>query len=394
MPAVALQSPDRTRTNSLKWTQYAAGVIPAWVADTDFRAPEPILAAVRAHVDHGVLGYEMPWRSLRETVAARMAKLYGWEVDPDAVVATPGIVAAFNTAARALCQPGQGILTQPPVYPPFLQVAHNADLVNQYAPLDLEERDRVLAYRCDLAKFKTSLHSGGVRTGMFLLCNPHNPTGQIHARQDLQGMADLCLAQGVPIVSDEIHCELLLGGAKHTPIATLSKDIERATITLIAPSKTYNVPGLFCGFAIIPDPELRGRFTAAADRLAHHVSSLSLTSAEVAYSGACDDWLEALKTRLTANRDWLVQALHDRFPLLATTCPQGTYLDWIDCRRLGLATGTPHTFFLERGRVALNPGEDFGPGGAGFVRLNFGTTPELLQEIVARMETALTGRAG
>ena len=393
MPAVALQSPDRTRTHSLKWTQYAEGVIPAWVADTDFQAPEPILAAVRAHVDHGVLGYEMPWRSLRETVAARMAKLYGWEVDPEAVVATPGIVAAFNTAAKALCQPGQGILTQPPVYPPFLHVADNADLVNQYAPLDLEERDRVLTYRCDLAKFKAALHSGGVRTAMFLLCNPHNPTGQIYSRQDLQGMADLCLEQGVPIVSDEIHCELMLDGAKHTPIATLSKDIERASITLVAPSKTYNVPGLFCGFAIVPDPELRKRFTAAADRMAHHVSSLSLTSAEVAYSGACDGWLEAMQARLTANRDWLVQALRERFPLLGTTIPQGTYLDWIDCRRLGLATGTPHAFFLERGRVALNPGEDFGPGGAGFVRLNFGTTPERLQEIVARMEKALTGRA-
>lgn len=389
MPVELLIAPDRTHTASLKWTQYPAGVLPLWVADMDFQAPEPILAALRARLEHGVLGYEFATKTLRETVAARMDTLYGWSVDPEAVVATPGVIAGFTAAAWATCRPGQGILTQPPVYPPFLGVAENVGLVNRFAPLGLEEREGALAYRIDWEAFRAALQAGPAPTGMFLLCNPHNPTGQVHAPEDLRTMAGLCLERGVCIVSDEIHSELLLDGARHTPIASLSRDIERRTITLIAPSKTYNVPGLFCGFAIIPDPDLRARFQAASERMIQHVSSLSLIAAQAAYSGACDGWLDALRRRLTANRDWLVQTLRDRCPQIRSTNPQATYLAWLDCHRLELQGRTAYDFFLERARVAFTQGEDFGPGGEGFVRLNFGTTPEVLQEAMARIEAAV-----
>ena len=394
MPADFANAPDRTRTNSLKWTQYPDGVIPVWVADTDFQAPEPILSALRSKLEHGVLGYEFPQQALLETIAARMDSLYGWSVDPEAVVATPGVIAAFTAAAWATCQPGQGILTQPPVYPPFLGVAVNVGLVNQFTQLALEEQEATLSYRIDWEVFRAALHSGHARTGMFLLCNPHNPTGQVYTRAELQGMAELCLENEVCIVSDEIHSELLLGGATHIPIATLSKDIERNTITLVAPSKTYNVPGLFCGFAIIPDPQLRAKFKAASDRMIHHVSSLSLIAAQVAYSGACDPWLKAMRARLTANRDWIVETLRNRFPLLRTTRPQATYLAWLDCHRLNLREQTPCDYFLENARVAFTKGEDFGPGGQGFVRLNFGTTPQVLQEAMARIGATLAAAAG
>ena len=225
---------------------------------------------------------------------------------------------------------------------------------------------------------------------MFLLCNPHNPTGQVYTRAELQTMAETCLEHEVCLVSDEIHSELLLGGTRHIPVASLSKDIERNTITLVAPSKTYNVPGLFCGFAIIPDPGLRERFRAASERLIQHVSSLSLIAAQAAYSGACDGWLEALRAHLTANRNLLTTTLRERFPALRSTMPQATYLAWIDCGGLHLAGETPASFFLERAKVALNPGEDFGPGGQGFVRLNFGTTPGRLREALDRLEAALS----
>ncbi len=382
-------APDRTRTASLKWTQYPEGVLPLWVADTDFQAPEPILAALRAKLEHGVLGYEFPTKTLRETVAARMDTLYGWSVEPEAIVATPGVIAGFTAAAWATCQPGQGILTQPPVYPPFLDVAQNVGLVNRFAPLGLEEREGALAYRIDWEAFRSALQGGPAPTGMFLLCNPHNPTGQVYARDDLRTMAELCLEREVCIVADEIHSELLLGGSRHTPIASLSRDIERRTITLIAPSKTYNVPGLFCGFAIIPDPTLRERFRAASERMIQHVSSLSLLAAQAAYSGACDGWLDAMRTRLTANRDWLVGTLRERFPQLRTTVPQATYLAWLDCHRLDLQGRTAHDFFLEHARIAFTRGEDFGPGGEGFVRLNFGTTPKVLQEAMDRLGAAV-----
>jgi cystathionine beta-lyase len=318
-----------------------------------------------------------------------MDALYGWTVDPEAVVATPGIIAAFNAAAWATCQPGQGILMQPPVYPPFLGVAGNVGLVNQFAQLVLGEQDGALVYRIDLEAFSSTLHTQNARTGMFLLCNPHNPTGQVYSRTELRTMAELCLENEICIVSDEIHSELLLGDSVHIPIASLSKDIERHTITLVAPSKTYNVPGLFCGFAIIPDPELRARFTRAADRMIHHVSSLSLIAAQAAYSGECDAWLQALRARLTSNRDWLVETIRDRFPLLRTTIPQATYLAWLDCHRLELQEQTPYDFFLENARVAFTKGEEFGPGGQGFVRLNFGTTPQVLHEALERISTAL-----
>jgi cystathionine beta-lyase len=206
-------------------------------------------------------------------------------------------------------------------------------------------------------------------------------------------MAEICLENGVPIISDEIHSELLLGGSAHIPIATLSKDIERNTITLIAPSKTYNVPGLFCGFAIIPDPQLRAQFKAASDRMIHHVSSLSLIAAQAAYSGECDEWLAALRAQLTANRDWVVQTVRERFPQLGTTHPQATYLAWLDCRGLGLQDQTPYDFFLAQANVAFNQGEDFGPGGQGFVRLNFGTTPQVLQQVMDRVGAALADKA-
>lgn len=389
MPIDFAHVPDRSRTNSLKWTQYPDGVIPVWVADTDFPAPQPILEALRSKLEHGVLGYEFPQKALGETVAARMGTLYGWSVDPEAVVATPGIIAAFNAAAWATCQSGQGILTQPPVYPPFLGVAGNVGLVNQFAQLTLEERDGVLSYRVDREAFRAALH-GGARTGMFLLCNPHNPTGQVYTRTELQDMAEACLESGVPIVSDEIHSELLLGGSRHIPIATLSREIEHRTITLVAPSKTYNVPGLFCGFAIIPDPALRERFKAAGERMIHHVSSLSLIAAQAAYSGACDPWLTAMKKTLTDNRDWIARTIRDRFPQLRTTVPQATYLAWIDCHRLGLSEQTPYDYFLQRARVAFTKGEDFGPGGQGFVRLNFGTTPHVLREVMDRIGAALS----
>ena len=389
MSANFTNAPDRTHTNSLKWTQYPAGVIPVWVADTDFQAPEPILAALRSKLEHGVLGYEFPQKALLETIAARMESLYGWSVEPEAVVATPGLIAAFIAAAWATCKAGQGILTQPPAYPPFLGVAGNVGLVDQFAQLCLEERDGLLSYRIDWDVFRAALHSGHARTGLFLLCNPHNPTGQVYSRAELLGMAELCLENDVCIVADEIHSELLLGGSKHTPIASLSKDIERNTITLVAPSKTYNIPGLFCGFAIIPDPQLRSKFKAASDRMIHHVSSLSLIAAQAAYSGECDDWLNAMRARLTANRDWLVATLRDSFPLLRSTLPQATYLAWLDCHRLQLREQTPYDFFLEQARVAFTKGEDFGPGGQGFVRLNFGTTPQVLQTAMARVGTAL-----
>ena len=383
---------ERRDTNCIKWRHYPEDVLPLWVADMDFAAPEPVRKALQCSLEHGVLGYEMPTRELCETVAARMQTLYGWQVAPDAVVATPGVVAGFTVAAHTLCNPGQGILVQPPVYPPFLKVHEGGGWVSQPAPLVLETEGSTLRYRLDFDGFQKALHSGGAKTGMFLLCNPHNPTGQAYTRDELGRMADICLENNVVICSDEIHSELLLDGTRHLPSAALDPKIADRTVTLIAPSKTFNIPGLFCGFAIIPNKDLLARYKQTLERLAMHVNSLGLVAAQVAFSGECDEWLAALRTYLTGNRDFLVESIQNEFPGIRTTVPEATYLAWLDCTdlvRSAKISGTPHEFFLKQAKVALNEGREFGVGGEGFVRLNFGCPRTTLVEALGKMKSAL-----
>jgi cystathionine beta-lyase len=383
---------NRGGSNSAKWRQYPEDVLPLWVADMDFAAPEPIQAALHRFVEHGVFGYEFPSKELRETVAARMETLYGWQVSPDAVVATPGVVAGFTLAANGLCETGQGLLVQPPVYPPFLKVNGSAGLVRQEAALMPETIGSTLRYSVDFDIFQKAIHSNGARTGMFLFCNPHNPTGQIYSKDDLVCMAEICLKNNIVICSDEIHSEILLGGTNHIPIAALDPEISDHTVTLIAPSKTFNIPGLFCGFAIIPNKDLLERYKKTVECMAMHVSSPGLAAAQVAFSGTCDAWLAELRAYLTRNRDFLVDFVRNELTGIKTTVPDATYLAWLDCAepvKSGKLSGTPHEYFLKSAKVALNEGRDFGSGGEGFVRLNFGCPHAILVEALTRMKSAL-----
>ena len=383
---------DRRRTNSIKWHRYPQDVLPLWVADMDFVAPEPVLKALREDVGHGIFGYEFPTRELCETVASRMEKLYGWKVAPEMVFATPGVVAGFNAAARTACTAGQGILVQPPVYPPFLSVHKSAGLIRQDAPLKVKVEDSIVHYRVDFGVFEQAVNGCNAHTGMFLLCNPHNPTGQVFSRQDLLRMAEICLTNDTIICSDEIHSELLLGDAQHTPIASLSPEIADKSITLIAPSKTFNVAGLFCGFAIVPNLELLRRFKKTAEEMCMHVNNLGLAAAKAAFSGECDEWLQSLNIYLTGNRDFLVEYVQQELKGIKLTVPEATYLAWLDCNELvrtGRIQGTPYDFFLNKAKVALNDGVEFGLGGEGFVRLNFGCPRKTLIEALERMKAAL-----
>lgn len=388
MPFDFANAPNRSQTNSLKWTLYPPDVLPLWVADMDFPAPPAIIDALAQAVAHGVLGYEFPSRKLRETIAARMEMLYGWKVSPSWVIATPGVIAGFNAAAWAVCEPGQGILTQPPVYPPFLGVHKNVDLLHQDAPLrEVTESGHLLRYEIDFDHLDFMFDTDAP-TRLFMLCNPHNPTGRAFRREELLGIAEICLAHNSVIVSDEIHSELTLPPNQHIPIASLSPEIAARTITLVAPSKTYNVPGLFAGFAVIPDKDMRENFRRATERLCMHVSSLGLVAAEAAYSGACDEWLAELRAHLAANRDFVSEYVRQNLPGIRTTHPEATYLSWLDCRALDLQPD-PYQFFLKKAKVALTNGADFGEGGPGFVRLNFGCPRSTLEEALNRMKNAL-----
>ncbi|HTX90877.1 MAG TPA: MalY/PatB family protein [Anaerolineales bacterium] len=379
---------DRRSSGSIKWHKYPADVLPLWVADMDFAVPEPIRAALHASVDHGIFGYEIPTPQLLETVAERMHRLYGWRVEPDWIVTTPGVVSAFFSAARAFCD-GSGILVQPPVYPPFLSVAKDTGAVQQLAPLQRLEQGSTVFYEIDWSAFEAGFGSAGARTAMFLLCSPHNPTGQAYPKDALLRMAESCLKHGALLCSDEIHSELLLGGTKHIPIASLDPEIARRSLTLVAPSKTFNVPGLYCAFAILPDPELRARYETTVE---HLNSGLGMVAAQAAFSGQCDDWLEALRSYLTGNRDFLVRFVEQELPGVRTTVPDATYLAWLDCSDLvasGRLSSPPSEFFLKNAGVALNNGADFGLGGENFVRLNFGCPRAILVEALGKMKKAL-----
>jgi len=390
---------ERRGSNSDKWESYPADVLPLWVADMDFSAPEPILAALRARVAHGIFGYEAPPKKLLEVVAQRMERLYGWQVTPEMVVLTPGVISGVNLAARVTCEPGDGILIQTPVYPPFLSVHEKVGLVRQLALLTQYpargaqvDNEHTLQYEVDFDIFEAALNSGGARTRLFLLCQPHNPTGQVYSREQLTRMVEICLRSDIFICSDEIHSELLLGGAHHIPIAMLSTEIAARTITLVAPSKTFNVPGLYCGCAVIPNDELRQRFKKEVERLTFHISSLGMVATQASFSGECDNWLVELCRYLTANRDALVDFVATNLTGVRTTLPEATYLAWLDCNDLlrgGQISGSPYEFFLNKAKVALNDGEAFGPGGEGFVRLNFGCPRSTLMQALEQMRAAL-----
>ncbi len=381
MPINFDSTPNRRDPNvKNKWTWYPNDVLPMWVADMDFPAPKPILDELHKVVNQGVLGYEMPSQSLQETVAKRMDRLYRWKVQPDSVVAVTGIVSGFNVAARAFGSKKKGILVQPPVYNEFHEVKNNVGISQVNAPLVKRVDGNILSYEIDWDVFKKQVKKAGI----FLLCNPHNPLGIIFSRKDLLQMAKICIENNVLIVSDEIHSELLLDDHTFTPMSKLSSEIAQHTITLIAPSKTFNVAGLFCGFAIIPNEKLRLRYDKEVNQLRLHVSSLGLHAARIAYSGQCDGWLKELRRYLTGNRDFLVNYVTEYMPGVRTTIPDATYLAWLDFTELKLKK-SPFDFFMQKAKVAVSDGKIFGAGGEGHVRLNFGTSRKILKQGLDRM---------
>lgn len=378
-------TPDRrTIFNKTKWTWYDKDILPMWVADMDFPAPKPILDALHKHLDHGVLGYEIPGKVLQETVASRMDNLYNWKVQPEAVLTVTGIVSGFSVAARVFCSPKKGVAIQTPVYNEFHEVKNNVGIPQIDIPFVKHVKGNILTYEIDWDLFEKRVKKAGI----FLLCNPHNPLGIIFSRKELTRMAEICIQHDVVIVSDEIHSELLLGGNKFTPMAKLSREIEKHVITLIAPSKTFNVPGLFCGFAIIPNKELRERYERELHHLRLHVASPGLHAARTAFSGKCDSWLRELNRYLTGNRDFLVDYVTKFMPGVRTTIPDATYLGWLDFTQTAI-DGSPYEFFLKKAKVALSEGKIFGKEGEGHVRINFGTSRAMLREGLDKIRKAL-----
>ncbi len=366
---------ERRGSWSTRWERFPAGVIPLWVADTDFRAPPAVLAAIARRLEHGVLGYSVPPAELRDAVIERMQRLYGWRIEPDWVVFVSGIVPGLHLAARHLTRPGEHVLLPRPVYHHLKRAPEGAGREFTEVPLVLANGRWVWD--------ETAL-AGAVtpRSRLLMLCNPQNPGGTIFRRDELERLAAFAGKHNLVICSDEIHADLLLDeGKPHVPIASVSPDASRRTVTLISPNKAFGMPGAGCAFAVIEDAELRRAFSADHHATVHDASVFAYDAALAAYR-ECGAWLQEQLAYLRANRD-LVEREIGATPGLKMAHVEATYLAWIDASGLGVAD--PHRHFLEHG-VALSPGAQFGD--ARFVRLNFGTRRALLQQALDRISFA------
>jgi cystathionine beta-lyase len=369
---------DRSNGDSLKWSRYAGrDVLPLWVADMDFAAPPAVLAALQTRIAQGCLGYPVASPVLVDTVLAHLQREYGWHVDPQWLVWLPGLVTGINVACRAV---DGDVLTATPVYPPFLSAPRLSGRRLVQASLRLAEG----CWGWDFAALEAAVTR---ETRLLLLCHPHNPVGRAWREDELAELAAFCRRHDLLVCSDEIHCGLILDeGRRHIPLALIDSDFAQRCITLMAPSKTYNIPGLGCSFAVISDATLRSRFTGVMRGIVPDVNVLGLAAAQAAY-GDCDDWHAALIGALRANRD-RVEAAVAAIPGLSMTHIEATYLAWIDARGLGLAD--PVGFFEAAG-VGLSRGDDFGL--PGWVRLNFGCPRSTLDSALERMAAACSAHS-
>jgi len=376
---------DRRSTESIKWKRYNADVLPMWVADMDFRSPEPVIDALHKRVDHGVFGYGGAPDGLREAVQSHLNLRYSWQVEKEEIRFVSGIVTGFTHAIHCLTKPGDRVMIQTPAYPPFLVSPKEAGRELVINELVREEDGR---YIIDFDDFERKAATG-VR--MFILCNPQNPTGRVFSESELTRMAEICLKHDIMICSDEIHADLVFSASKHVPIASLSPEIAKKTVTYFAPSKTFNLAGLSTSVYVAQNPEMREILSKSMRMLLGHPNILGLNAALAAYKYGWD-WLDQVLVYLEANRDFLVDFVQSELPGVEMWSPEGTYLGWLDCRGIELGM-SPHTFFLEKAKVGVNDGGDFGKCGEGFVRLNFGCPRMSLIQGLSQMKTALIERS-
>ena len=373
--------PQRFGTDSQKWQKYAGrDILPLWVADMDFKSSPAIIATLQERVAHGIFGYARPVKSTVDAVVEAMQRNYGWTIDPAWIVWLPGLVVGLNVTAQAFAEPGDEVLTLSPVYPPFMTAPKNSARVSVCVPWILDGG----AWTIDWDALERAVTP---RTKLFYLCNPHNPLARVWRREELVKLGEFCVRHNLVLCSDEIHCDLILDPAlPHIPTSLLSPEIAARTITLMAPSKTYNVPGLGTSLAIIPDAALRTRFVRATAGIVAEVTSLGFAACEAAYRDS-EAWRQELLNYLRGNRDFLLDFVRRELPGVRVEAPiEATYLAWLNVSALGLAD--PIGRFEEHG-VGLSDGAFFGSPKGRHVRINFGCPRATLAEALGRMKRTL-----
>ncbi len=391
----------REGTNSLKWefvhdeqslfpfkqTGRFFGkdrILPMWVADMDFRCPEPVVEALSARAKHGVYGYSVPTEAFYKSVVGWMERRHSWEIDPRWICITPGVVPALNMLVRTFVSPGDKILIQPPVYYPFYMAVENnhAEIVTN--PLIYEDG----RYQMDLADLERKARDPKVK--MAILCSPHNPVGRVWTKDELTDFGRICVENDVLVVSDEIHGDLVYGGYSFVPFASISHEFTQRSITCTAPSKTFNLAGLLTSCIVVPNDDLRSRFeeTLLSNGLVVH-GCFGLTALQVAYDQG-EEWLEQVCAYIEGNLQYLEAYIVEHIPRIRVVRPEGTYLVWLDCKGLGLDSNYLSRLIMEKAKVYLDDGVIFGPEGEGFQRINLACPRPLLAEALDRINDAIS----
>lgn len=377
-------APGRLGTDSQKWQKYEGrDVLPMWVADMDFKSPPAVLAALHARVEHGIFGYARPVRSTVDAVVGMLARQHGWTIDPAWIVWLPGLVVGLNVMAQAFAAPGEEVLTLAPVYPPFLTAPKNSGRVS--VPVAFAHDAARRSWEIDWDALERAVTP---KSRLFFLCNPHNPLARVWRREELERLGEFCVRHDLVLCSDEIHCDLVLDPVlRHVTTGALGGAIARRTITLLAPSKTYNVPGLGTSLAVIPDAALRARFVRATAGIVAEVTALGFAACEAAYREG-EPWRQELLAYLRGNRDRVADFVARELPGVVLEAPiEATYLAWLNVAALGLENPVAH---FEAHGVGLSDGAFFGSPKGRHVRLNFGCARATLDEALRRMQRAVT----
>jgi cysteine-S-conjugate beta-lyase len=377
---------DRSNTSSVKWemTKLVYGdddLLPMWVADMDFPPPPQVTEAIKARVEHGIFGYTFTPPSTGEAISEWLSRRHNWKINPAWIQYSPGVVPSISTVINALTQPGDKVMLQSPVYTPFFDMVKKNERIVVNAPLIFADS----TLRIDFEDFEECLKQG---VKLFLLCSPHNPGGRVWTKDELVKIGDLCSKYHCMILSDEIHSDLVFKPARHVPIASLSKELEQQVITLIAPSKTFNIAGLQASAIITANPKWRAAIGEVQHRQgAFSLNAFGIVAMEAAYRYG-EEWLESLLTYLAENVAIAKRYIEENIPKLTVMEPEGTYLLWIDCRELGFSDEVIKERLLTIGKLALEPGAKYGPGGEGFVRMNLACPQEILMEGLRRLKAS------
>jgi cystathionine beta-lyase len=379
---------EREGTNCIKYDRREEifgrkDVIPMWVADMDFKTPDFVISALKDQLSHEIFGYSFRPAEYFSSITGWLKSRHNWSIAREWIIFTPGIVPALNFCTLAFTGPGDKIIVQPPVYFPFFSAIESHGRTLVYNQLKEEDGRWVMDFNslADLIDEKTR---------MIILSNPHNPVGRVWTPEELKQLADICLENNILILSDEIHCDLVLPGFIHTPVAALSQEISENTITCIAPSKTFNLAGLSTSTVIISNPSLRKSFNRVVDNLHIGGGNIFGNAASVAAYTHGHNWLEALLDYIDRNVDFVENYCLKMIPEIIPVQPEATYMIWLDCRKLGMTGKELQKFFVNRAGIGMNEGSTFGPGGEGFMRMNLGTTHRTVTRAMEQIEKAVS----